>query len=160
MNGRRSFPIALWPTAVAALVAACIGPSCAFAGASTLTDGAKLELFVRDSVASARFYTTLGFEVTDTHPDGYTTLVNGATVISLSPATTWLPAGALAFLRTPPIGTEIVLYTRHLRAAHDALVAAGYAPGTIERRPWGAEDFRVHDPAGYYVRITEPPADD
>jgi catechol 2,3-dioxygenase-like lactoylglutathione lyase family enzyme len=160
MNGRRSFPVALWPTVIAALVAAYIGPACALARESALIQGAKLELFVRDPVASTRFYATLGFEVTDEHPDGYTTLMNGATVVSLSPATSWLPASVLEFLRTPPIGTEIVLYARRLRAVRDALVAAGYAPGAIERRPWGREDFRVHDPAGYYVRITEPPTDE
>jgi catechol 2,3-dioxygenase-like lactoylglutathione lyase family enzyme len=143
-----------------ALVAMSLGVSWAFAGEPTPIDGAKLELFVRDSAASAAFYTTLGFDVIDTHADGYTTLVNGATVISLSPATVWLPAGVLRWLRTPPIGTEIVLFTRNLREARDVLAASGYAPGAIERRPWGAEDFRLHDPAGYYVRITEPPSHD
>jgi hypothetical protein len=43
----------------------------------------------------------------------------------------------------------------------DTLLQAGYAPGTIEKQPWGIRDFRIFDPEGYYVRVSEGgPADD
>ena len=48
-----------------------------------------------------------------------------------------------------------VLYTDRLEALREALVAAGHAPGEISLRSWGDRDFRVRDPEGYYVRVTE-----
>ena len=117
----------------------------------------KFELFVADAEVSARFYTTLGFTIVQTNPDGYTTLQSGPAIIALSPVSTWLPLGWFRFLRHPPLGTEIVLYTRQLQALRERLVESGYAPGAIARQPWGLRDFRVDDHDGYYVRVTEAP---
>jgi lactoylglutathione lyase len=115
----------------------------------------KFELFVADAEVSARFYTTLGFTVVQTNPDGYTTLRSGPAIIALSPVSTWLPLRWFGFLRHPPLGTEIVLYTRQLQTLRDRLVESGYAPGAIALQPWGLRDFRVNDHDGYYVRVTE-----
>jgi uncharacterized glyoxalase superfamily protein PhnB len=59
------------------------------------------------------------------------------------------------FLRHPPLGTEIVFYTDHLDALQAKLIAAGYSPGPVTLQPWGNRDFRVTDPDGYYVRLSE-----
>jgi lactoylglutathione lyase len=115
----------------------------------------KFELFVADAEVSARFYTTLGFTVVQANPDGYTTLQSGPAIVALSPVTTWLPLRWFRFLRHPPLGTEIVLYTRQLQALRERLIESGYAPGTIVLQPWGLRDFRVDDHDGYYVRVTE-----
>ena len=45
----------------------------------------KFELFVTDPAESTRFYATLGFDVAQRKPDGYTTLRNGRVVVALSP---------------------------------------------------------------------------
>ena len=118
----------------------------------------KFELFVADAEVSARFYTTLGFTIVQTNPDGYTTLQSGPAIIALSPVSTWLPLGWFRFFRHPPLGTEIVLYTLQLQALRERLVESGYAPGAITLQPWGLRDFRVNDHDGYYVRVTEGPA--
>ena len=115
----------------------------------------KFELFVSDSEASARFYTSLGFAVVQQNPDGYTTLHSGPVVIALSPASIWLPRAWLRMLRRPPLGTEMVLYTRMLDSLRERLAADGYAPGPIVLQSWGLRDFRVDDADGYYVRVTE-----
>jgi lactoylglutathione lyase len=115
----------------------------------------KFELFVADAEVSARFYTALGFTIVQTNPDGYTTLRSGPAIIALSPVSTWLPLRWFGFLRHPPLGTEIVLYTRQLQALRERLVESGYAPGAIALQPWGLRDFRVNDHDGYYVRVTE-----
>ena len=115
----------------------------------------KFELFVADAEVSARFYTALGFTIVQTDPDGYTTLRSGPAIIALSPVSTWLPLRWFGFLRHPPLGTEIVLYTRQLQALRERLVESGYAPGAIALQPWGLRDFRVDDHDGYYVRVTE-----
>jgi catechol 2,3-dioxygenase-like lactoylglutathione lyase family enzyme len=115
----------------------------------------KFELFVTDPDKSAEFYATLGIPVVDRKSSGYITLRSGPTVIALSPIPWWLPVGWLGFLRSPPIGTEIVLYTAQLERSRTALSKAGYSPGQIALQAWGDRDFRITDPGGYYVRVSE-----
>ena len=115
----------------------------------------KFELFVTDVESSRAFYAALGFEVAHEQPTGYTTLRKGETVVALSPVPGWLPLRWLWFLRLPPIGAEIVLYTDRLEALRAALEAAGHEPGRIERQSWGDRDFRLTDVDGYYVRVSE-----
>jgi catechol 2,3-dioxygenase-like lactoylglutathione lyase family enzyme len=115
----------------------------------------KFELFVSDTTPSANFYQTLGFRVVEQKPGGYTTLRNRDVVVSLSPHGLPIPTRWFWFLRHPPLGTEIVLYVADLETNRDALSQAGYEPGSIEMQPWGLRDFRVFDPEGYYVRVTE-----
>lgn len=125
------------------------------AAASAQVVDAKFELFVTDAADSIRFYEALGFSVAHARPDGYSTLRSGDTVVALSPLPWWLPLRWVGLLRRPPLGTEIVFYTDRLESLYDELVAAGYAPGPIRLQPWGRRDFRLTDPDGYYVRLSE-----
>lgn len=130
----------------------------------TLADvvASKFELFVSRPSESVDFYAALGFAVVHAQPSGYTTLKSGSTVIALSPLPRWLPVHWLGFLRRPPIGTEIVLYVADLEQSRAALERSGRSPGSIGLRSWGDRDFRIVDPDGYYVRVSEgasvPPA--
>jgi lactoylglutathione lyase len=58
--------------------------------------------------------------------------------------------------RLPPAGVELVLEVDDVVAERDQITAAGW-PITedLRDRPWGLRDFRVLDPAGYYLRITD-----
>jgi uncharacterized glyoxalase superfamily protein PhnB len=58
--------------------------------------------------------------------------------------------------RLPPAGVELVLEVDDVVAERDQVTAAGW-PITedLHDRPWGLRDFRVLDPAGYYLRITD-----
>ena len=125
------------------------------AAANGQVTDSKFELFVTDAAESVRFYEVLGFAVAHAKPDGYSTLRSGGTVVALSPVPWWLPLRLAALLRYPPIGTEIVLYTNRLDALHAATLAAGYGPGPIALQSWGDRDFRLTDPDGYYVRMSE-----
>lgn len=116
---------------------------------------AKFELFVTDPSESIRFYEVLGFSVAHAKPDGYSTVRSGNTVVALSPVPWWLPLRAVGLLRRPPIGTEIVLYTGQLDQLREKLAAGGYAPGPIVLQTWGDRDFRLTDPDGYYIRLSE-----
>ena len=115
----------------------------------------KFELFVTNPNKSATFYTALGFEIVHQKNDGYTTLRNGNAIIALSPIPYFLPLHWLGFLRYPPLGTEIVLYTNNLEELHSNLKVAGYNPGSINLQPWGDKDFRITDRDGYYIRVSE-----
>ncbi len=115
----------------------------------------KFELFVRTPAESSAFYALLGFSEVHAKPDGYTTLRSGSTVVALSPLPPWLPLHWVGFLRHPPLGTEIVLYKPDLEASRASLSAAGHSPSQIVLQPWGHRDFRVTDPDGYYIRVSE-----
>jgi lactoylglutathione lyase len=50
---------------------------------------------------------------------------------------------------------ELVLEVDDIAAERDRVVAAGWPPAEdLQDRPWGLRDFRILDPAGYYLRIT------
>ncbi|MDJ0785990.1 MAG: hypothetical protein QNK05_04240 [Myxococcota bacterium] len=145
---------------VVAVAAAGIGIALGSLGAAAESPPAevvesKFELFVHDADASTAFYRLLGFEVAHRQTHGYTTLRSGSTVVALSPLPEWAPIHWLGFLRNPPLGTEIVFYTSDLEGQRQVLLAAGHFPSAIEKQPWGDRDFRVRDPDGYYVRVTE-----
>ncbi len=57
--------------------------------------------------------------------------------------------------RRPPAGAELVLEVEDVAGERDRVVAAGWPLDTdFRERPWGLTDFRILDPAGYYLRIT------
>jgi lactoylglutathione lyase len=59
-------------------------------------------------------------------------------------------------VRTPPAGVELVLEVDDVHAERDRVIAAGWPLAEdLQDRPWGLKDFRILDPAGYYLRITD-----
>ena len=57
--------------------------------------------------------------------------------------------------RRPPTGIELVLEVDDLDAEHDRVVASGWPiEEPLQDRPCGLTDFRILDPAGHYLRIT------
>jgi uncharacterized glyoxalase superfamily protein PhnB len=49
-----------------------------------------------------------------------------------------------------------VLEVEDLDALYERVRASGYAiHETLVMRPWGLRDFRLVDPDGYYLRVTE-----
>jgi lactoylglutathione lyase len=58
-------------------------------------------------------------------------------------------------VRLPPAGVELVLEVDDVVAERDRVIAEGWPlEEDLQDRPWGLRDFRVLDPAGYYLRIT------
>jgi lactoylglutathione lyase len=57
--------------------------------------------------------------------------------------------------RLPPAGVELVLEVDDVPGERDRVVAAGWPlEQDLQDRPWGLTDFRIIDPAGYYLRVT------
>jgi predicted enzyme related to lactoylglutathione lyase len=115
----------------------------------------RCEIFPADLDATVEFYTrVLGFILAadrrDT-PEPYVYLRRGNVRIG---AVGSVVADATAE-RLPPTGTELVLEVDDVAAERDKVVAAGWPlTADLAHRPWGLTDFRVTDPAGYYLRIT------
>lgn len=118
----------------------------------------KFELATTNPSRDTAFYSELGFRVVAKTSYGYVTLKSGHVVIALSPvAKIDLPdIASLSKVRRPPIGVEIVLYTTEdLEEEHTRLKRLGLKPTDIRLQPWGVRDFRITDPGGYYIRISE-----
>ena len=119
----------------------------------------RLELFVADMQKSIDFYTNvLGFERLKGEPD-YAPVRSGSVLIALGPA-----AGLPKKHHFNPevqagrrgLGVEIVLEVDDVKSFFEKVKASGYKGvlSPVRKQPWGATDFRVADPDGYYLRIT------
>ena len=115
----------------------------------------RYEIFPDDLDATVDFYTrVLRFSVTKDQrdaPQAYVAMQRDA--VQVGAARREVP-GALAE-RRPPVGTETVLEVDDLASERSRVVAAGWpVEDDLQVRPWGLTDFRILDPAGYYLRIT------
>lgn len=118
-----------------------------------------LELFVSDLEKSADFYTrVLGFQRMESAAD-YIPVRCGSVVIGLGPASK-LPKPHFfnpeLMTARRGLGTEIVLEVDDVQSCFDQVKKSGYKKilSSPQVRPWGARDFRLADPDGYYLRIT------
>jgi lactoylglutathione lyase len=119
----------------------------------------RLELFVTDVAKSVDFYAnTLGFERLKGERD-YAPVRSGSVVIGLGPAI-GLPKDHYFNPEVQSgrrgLGTEIVLEVDDVQSLYEKVKATGYKKGLtgLRKRSWGATDFRIVDPDGYYLRVT------
>jgi lactoylglutathione lyase len=121
--------------------------------------GQKIELFVGDLEVSRDFYRrVLGFEQMK---GGHMTLTNGPVIVALDrfdriPASHHLKRSPNA---PRGIGVEFCLYVEEaeLESWYERARRESSLPvEPLQRRSWGARDFRVVDPDGYYIRISGP----
>jgi lactoylglutathione lyase len=115
----------------------------------------RVEIFPDDLDAFVRFYTdVLGFALTVDRRDAdppYAAVEHGSVRIGASRA--WEQVERAA--RTVPTGVEIVLEVDDVAEVYRQVRTAGCPlEQDLAQRPWGLTDFRVLDPAGYYLRIT------
>jgi lactoylglutathione lyase len=115
----------------------------------------RFEIFPDDLDATVDFYTrVLRFRLADDRrndPDAYVSLQRGSVRVGAARRTV---ADARA-ARLPPAGVELVLEVDDIAVERDRVVAARWPlEEDLQDRPWGLRDFRVLDPAGYYLRIT------
>jgi lactoylglutathione lyase len=115
----------------------------------------RCEIFPSDLDATLDFYQrVLGFQVTRderNHPSPYLALARDGIEIGAS-------AGPLVdqAQRRPPIGVELVIEVDDLDGWFTRVIRTEWpVEAAIELRPWGLGDFRITDPSGYYLRITQ-----
>ncbi|MER5750202.1 VOC family protein [Streptomyces sp. NPDC002088] len=115
----------------------------------------RIELFVDDLDRFVYFYSrVLGFTVTDdrrTTDWPYVAVARDGVRIGAARPWEAVDRGA----RTVPTGVEIVLEVDDVLAEYARVMEAGWPlADALQERPWGLTDFRVHDPDGYFIRIT------
>lgn len=116
----------------------------------------RFEIFPDDLDATVDFYTrVLRFRlIADRRdePSPYVSLQRGSVRVGAARRAVPDARGA----RLPPAGVELVLEVDDVVAERDQITAAGWPMAEdLRDRPWGLRDFRVLDPAGYYLRITD-----
>src|ERR1700712_4593521 len=116
----------------------------------------RFELFPYDVRRAVDFYVqVLGFTVdrdesASEHP--YAALSRDDVHLGLAGRTEHVDRVA----RRPPAGVELVLEGDDLDVERRHVEAVGWPVASdVQRQPWGPRDFRVTDPDGYYLRITE-----
>jgi len=115
----------------------------------------RFEIFPSDLDEVVDFYTrVLRFGVTKDQrdePSAYVSMRRGAVQVGV--ARSVVPDVRAA--RLPPAGVELVLEVDDVGGERDRVVAAGWPlEQDLQDRPWGLTDFRIIDPAGYYLRVT------
>jgi lactoylglutathione lyase len=120
----------------------------------------RMELFVEDMDRAIAFYRdVLGF-VLLRRDDGYASIRRGEVVLGIGPIAKLPDVGGYftrpRLARNRGLGVEIVLEVEDVDAEYERVTAAGWQiVETLQERSWGLKDFRLADPDGYYLRITE-----
>jgi lactoylglutathione lyase len=116
----------------------------------------RFEIFPDDLDVIADFYQrVLGFSLVTDQRDAsapYLALRRGT--VRVGAARREIPDARAA--RRPPAGVELVLEVDDIAGERDRVLAAGWPlEEDLQERPWGLTDFRILDPAGYYLRFTD-----
>lgn len=129
----------------------------------------RIELFPTSLTRAIDFYTrVLGFTLLRHEPDspdsdgGYAYVSRDAIRIGFAtkdvsqyPQSVKNPADRSQF-RMWPVGVEIVVEVDDLKAERERVVQAGWPlDEDVKSQEWGLTDFRIRDPDGYYLRITD-----
>ena len=111
----------------------------------------RIEVFAADLERSAEFYrTVLSFEELTRQPT-YVWMGRGSARIGIGLA----GAPVDEAVRRVPAGTEIVLEVDDIDAEYARVAALDWLlAAELGLQPWGLRDFRLHDPDGYYLRLT------
>jgi lactoylglutathione lyase len=116
----------------------------------------RIEVFAAEPEASGEFYRhVLGFdELSRQEADGQLTYLwmgRGTARIGIGVDREGVDPAA----RRVPSGTEIVLEVDDIDAEFRRVQETGWTLAAgLRTQPWGLRDFRLHDPDGYYLRLT------
>lgn len=119
----------------------------------------QVELHVGDIDATIATYGAIGFDTLRRGDDWAVIALDGATIKLQSDAYILShPHYFTGRLDHPRgAGVEIVVETEEdIDAVADRVRPLGVIVKEIQDREWGARDFRIADPDGYFVRVTTP----
>ncbi|MBI5135482.1 hypothetical protein HZA86_04605 [Candidatus Uhrbacteria bacterium] len=119
-----------------------------------------VELHVPDFESAIVFYGMLGFTVAR-RDDRYLVLERQGYILCFNEGSdaVYNQSYFRKFDRQTKRGyaVEIVIPVDDVRALYDAVKDKMNIITPLEKKHWGLWDFRVEDPFGFYLRITEPP---
>ncbi len=120
----------------------------------------RIELFVADLTTSTDFYCNVLQFTMISRSGSYVDLESGSVHLGLCDMS-WLPRTASvgfsqeSMERGRGAGVEIVFVVEALAAMYEHVSSfPGVVVEGLTGQPWGLTDFRVLDPDGYYIRVT------
>lgn len=123
-----------------------------------------LELHVPDFEKVKDFYGQLGFKVVwERKPEGF----KGYLVMKMNDSILCFWAGNENVYYHPYFkrfskdtkkgyGVEIVVFVNDIEKFYEKTKGFANVVEELVKQPWGDKDFRIEDPFGYYIRISEP----
>jgi lactoylglutathione lyase len=122
-----------------------------------------LELHIPDFNIAKDFYSKLGFNVVwERRPEndkGYLVMKREGSVICFfcGNEQVYEQEYFKKFPRDAKRGyaTEIVIPIEDIDGFYEKIKDFVKVVGEFQKRPWGAKDFRIEDPFGFYIRFTE-----
>jgi lactoylglutathione lyase len=118
----------------------------------------RMELFTGELGKTVQFYQEImGLKLNrmnDTYADlAYDKVEIGIGLFESLPETHQLKANSAERLG---LGVEIVIEVPDVEKKYKEVVEAGYPiEAHLSQQPWGSKDFRLLDPNGYYIRVTQ-----
>ena len=117
-----------------------------------------------DMNQAKEFYTKLGFHVVWSRQNGdandYMIMERHGTLLNFWPGNkhVWEQPYFKNFPRDTKrgYGVEIVYTTDNIQDYYDQVKEFANIVEPLKKKPWGLHDFRLEDPFGYYLRISEP----
>lgn len=119
---------------------------------------ARFEIFPADLEKCIAFYTSVLRFVLVQRKDGYAYFQRDGIFIGADQSNFELSdlQRADRSSRKPPTGVEIVIEVDDLLAERNWVVEKGWTlDDDIKLQEWGLMDFRIMDPDGFYLRMTE-----
>jgi lactoylglutathione lyase len=119
----------------------------------------RIELFVKDINTSLNFYQhVLGFQKGYVGTD-YAEVFNGSVEIGIclmEKLPEDHPLKMRSIVERKGLGVEIVLVVVELASFYQKVIDSDYPiSASLQLQPWNCKDFRLVDPDGYYLRITD-----
>lgn len=119
-----------------------------------------LELHCEDFDPVRKFYQSIGFEILFDSPGNYLTLRLGTVILSF-----WGDGGRFDdqpyfknFSKDNKKGyaVEIIVPVKNVAAYYEMIKDKVTVTTPLKKKRWGANDFRIEDVNGFYIRFTEP----
>ncbi len=122
-----------------------------------------LELHVPDFEKAKKFYKQLGFKVVwERKPEdkkGYLVMKNENNILCFWPGNkeVWQQSYFKNFPKNTKRGyaVEVVIMTKDVEKLYKRCKKFAKITEDLRIKPWGLKDFRIEDPFGFYLRITE-----
>lgn len=120
---------------------------------------ACIELHVRNFDSVRKFYKGIGFEIILDLPGDYLVVRKGLALLSF-----WGDGGRYSkqpYFRKfhdskKGLDVEIVIPVKNIKRYYNDIKGRANVVEGLRDRRWGAKDFRIEDPNGFYIRFTEP----
>lgn len=127
------------------------------------TNHLQIELHVPDFGPALDFYGKLGFKtvwIRQEHNVGdYLVMEREGTILNFWPGNkeVWEQPYFKAFPKDTKrgYGVEIVIPVDNIEPYYEKVKRFATISSELQFRPWGVKDFRIEDPFGFYLRMTE-----